>query len=588
MITWIQKYFQQHFRTIFAGLLFITIITFVLGINAAGGLGRPGSRENPSQPFFGLDLANPADRKLLREDAMLNLELADQRISAYRRMGIPIQLGEAQIDSYAYPRQAALWLADQFGLSAPGKTEFDAYIRTLPAFANPQTGRFDPAIYNQVLDTIAANPSLRLGDVARVIRDSLRAIQVENLLAGPGYLLPAEARSLIELNDSTWSLSLASVDYASFSPAISEPAAADLEKFYQNQPGRFEIPAQVRVDAIEFPAESFLTKVPALTDSEVRKFYDVNPTAFAKPVENAPPTLLAKPDDKPKDEKAKADADFAAARPKVEEAMRLDRAKRLAAAAAADLAVEVFTQKITPATLAPFLASRKLAARPVAPFSRDTVPAELGTALGTAAAAFRLDAARPFSDEVSTAAGSAILVWHESIPARQPAFAEVRDRVAAEWRAAEKLRLFVELGKTLRDRLAAALKAGEKFEDAVAAAATAVGVKIEIKDQSGFTLAQKNDASVSSDPVVPLLKNLETLQKAGVTDMVVVSGDTTSSGPKAGVLAYAVDKKLPDPASPESATRRTQLANRVAAYAASIALNDLVSRELPQPAKTQP
>jgi hypothetical protein len=166
--------------------------------------------------------------------------------------------------------------------------------------------------------------------------------------------------------------------------------------------------------------------------------------------------------------------------------------------------------------------------------------------------------------------------------------AEVRDRLASDWRAAEKKRLFAELGRSLRDRLAAAVKAGTPFAEAVTSAAAALAVKIEVKDQSGFTLAQKNDASVSSDPVVPLLKSLETLQKGGLTDMVVVRGDTESAPPVSGVIAYAVDKKLPDPASPESAARRTQLANRVAAYAATIALNDLVRRELPQPPPAQP
>jgi peptidyl-prolyl cis-trans isomerase D len=584
MITWIQTYFQRHFRTIFVGLLAVVIITFILGVNATGTFGLGDGRGRDSQPFFGLDLANPVDAKRLRADAELNLSLADQRLNAYARMGIPIQLGDAQIEGYARSRHAALWLAEQLGVPQPGKTEFDAYLRTLPAFAG-ETGRFDPATYNRVLDNIASSPNLTLGDVARVIGESLRAIQVENLLAGPGYLLPSEARALVDLNDATWSLALATVDYASFAPTIPEPATAELEKFYQANPDVFLIPPQVRVDAIEFAAEAFLAKVPALTEAEVRKFYDDNPAAFTKPEEKAPPPLLAKPEDKPADAKAKTDADFAAARAKVEDAMRQDRARRLAAAAASDLAVDLFRQKLTPATLAPYLASRQLTLKSLPPFSRDAAPAELGTALDTAAAAFRLDAARPFSDSVVIPAGSAILVWRESLPARQPAFAEVRDRAAIAWRAAEKQRLFTELGKTLRDRLAGAIKAGEKFEDAAAAAATALGVKIEVKPQSGFTLAQKRDAG-SFDAVAPLLSSLETLQKGGLTELVVVPGDTQGAPPKSGLLAYAVEKTLPDPASPESAARRAQLAFRAAAYSATVALKDLVDRELPPVAAT--
>ena len=39
MISWIQRYFQHHFRTIFTVLLGVTIISFIFTIGAAPGLG---------------------------------------------------------------------------------------------------------------------------------------------------------------------------------------------------------------------------------------------------------------------------------------------------------------------------------------------------------------------------------------------------------------------------------------------------------------------------------------------------------------------------------------------------------------------
>jgi len=39
MISWIQKYFQHHFRVIFAVLLGVVIIAFVFTIGAAPGIG---------------------------------------------------------------------------------------------------------------------------------------------------------------------------------------------------------------------------------------------------------------------------------------------------------------------------------------------------------------------------------------------------------------------------------------------------------------------------------------------------------------------------------------------------------------------
>jgi peptidyl-prolyl cis-trans isomerase D len=582
MISWIQKYFQRHFRTIFAGLLVITIVTFILGINVSGGFGRASRGEHARQPFFDLDLGTAADSQRLIEDAALSQEL---------QIGISVP-ADARLQNYAYRRHTSVWLADQFHLPTPSKAELDAYVRTLGIFANPATGQFDPSRYNTILDNIASHPKWTLADVTRVLSDDVRASQIEKLLAGPGYLLPAEARALLELNDSSWTLAVATVDYASFAPAIPEPTPAELEKFFADQPVRYEIPPQVRVDAIEFPSASFLPKV-TLTDKEIRAYYDSDEKHTLFPLPPAPPELLAQP----KTATEKADADFASVRPKVEETLRLDRARRLAEKAAADLSVELFNQKVTPATLAAFLTSHQLAAKPLAPFSVESAPADLGRAAATAA--FRLGADRPISDELPATAGAVILVWRELLPARQPAFAEVREKVAADWRATEKTRRFTELGRALRDRLAAAVKAGEKFEAAVtAAAASASSAKLETKSYTGFTLAQKRNSG-SFDPLAPLLPALETLQQGGLSDMVTPMSETVlmSGGPaettnltvpKEGLIAYAVEKKLPDPASPESALRRAQLARQASLYAANMALVELVRHELPQPPKAQP
>jgi len=40
MISWIQRTFQQHFKTVFAVLLGLIIISFVFTIGAAPGIGR--------------------------------------------------------------------------------------------------------------------------------------------------------------------------------------------------------------------------------------------------------------------------------------------------------------------------------------------------------------------------------------------------------------------------------------------------------------------------------------------------------------------------------------------------------------------
>ncbi|HLP25625.1 MAG TPA: peptidyl-prolyl cis-trans isomerase, partial [Acidobacteriota bacterium] len=60
MISWIQTYFQKHFRTVFAVLLGVVIISFVFTIGAAPGIGRAGNKVL-EQPFFGHNLGNEQD-----------------------------------------------------------------------------------------------------------------------------------------------------------------------------------------------------------------------------------------------------------------------------------------------------------------------------------------------------------------------------------------------------------------------------------------------------------------------------------------------------------------------------------------------
>jgi hypothetical protein len=236
------------------------------------------------------------------------------------------------------------------------------------------------------------------------------------------------------------------------------------------------------------------------------------------------------------------------------------------------------------------LAASHLSRQPIAPFALDTKVPELDGDLDNVPKAFRLDASHPFSDELLTSNGAVILVWRETIPARKPAFDDVKDLVAAKWRAAEKKRLFAELGQTLHDRIAAAVKAGTPFEQAVTAATPLAGsAKLEVKPYSGFTLEQKREAG-SFDPLAHILDILATLQKGQVADMVIVASEDDQSTPGQGQLVYAVDKKVPDlsPSGAPFATARLQLAAQLAAYSANTALGDLVQRELAKSTPAQP
>ncbi|WP_158277313.1 peptidyl-prolyl cis-trans isomerase [Opitutus sp. ER46] len=549
MISWIQKYFQHHFKTIFAILLAVTIISFIFTIGASPGIGR-GDRRYVDREFFGYNLAMAGDQQRLMGDATLSINL---------QVGAMMGLDNDQVQQYAFQRAASLHLADTWHIPASTEAEIKEAIKKLRMFAG-QDGQFDPKAYATFRDNLKnSKGGVNAADIARVIGDDVRMEKVNALLAGPGYVLARDVRAQLERADTTWTLAIATADYASFAPDF-KPTDVQLTKFFEDNVFRYEIPPRVVATYIEFPAANYVANV-KITDAEVRAFYDANPARFPKPA-------AAKPAD-PK-APANADADFAAARPQVQATLIRERAQSLAQKAASDVAVAIFESKIPngPA-LEGVLAGRKLQPKPLAPFTREAGPAELGNSPEIADAAFRLNKDRYISDALPTPNGAAVLFWKDIEPARKPPFVEVRAKVLADFTENEKRKRFVELGKVAKSQIEARLKAGDAFDKAVAAAGSSSGLKFETKSIAPFSLRSR-----PQDLDYTLLTALEQLSKGQVSDMVL--------SPDKGVLVYAQDKKLPDlsEANPKFAETKAQLATFSARMGATAYVAEIVEREL--------
>jgi peptidyl-prolyl cis-trans isomerase D len=546
MISWIQRTFQHHFRIIFGVLLAVTIVSFIVTIGAGSGIGRP-DRTVSDRDFFGHNLASQADVSQLERDAVLSIEL----------QGLGSGIDEEQVKSYSLTRAAALYVADQLHLPPASPTEVQNLIRTLRAFAGPD-GQFDVQRY----DIFRNDPNSDPAEVLRVLGDEVRIEKVRALVGGPGYVLPADVTRMLAQGDTSWTIALATVDYASFHPAISA-TAADLAKYYQENQFRYQVPARVVATYVDFPASSYLAGL-ALTDAEVRAYYDADPTRFPAPAPAAPAKPAApaiKPDPA---------AAFAAVRPQVEAALKLDRAKSRAAKDASDLAYALYQAKVPAGSAVDaFLAARHLTAKPLAPFSREAGPAELGSSPDLVDAVAKLSADHYYSEAVATPTGAAVLLWQADQPARQPLLAEVKDKVQADYLENTRRARFAELGRTLQSELTARLKSPLKFEAVVAAVAAANQVKIEAKSVPAFTLSDR-----PKDLPEAALGALDRLDQGQVSAM-------TTADDK-GYLVYAVAKKTPDlsPANPQYAQMRAQLAGYMAQASAGEYLQQLVSQEL--------
>lgn len=556
MITWIQKYFQHHFRTVFIVLLGLIIVAFVFTIGAQGS-GRA-DRHSVERPFFGYNLNLQSDQQKLFGDANLSLSL--------RFGGMMLgQIPPEQIQNFAFSRAATLDMADRWHFPAASTDELKKQIETLRAFAG-QDGKFDPAAYTRFRDNLKASPrgtSVTEADVLRVISDDIRADKVQKLLSGPGYVLPYEVKNYLVEEDTTWTVATATADYAAFKPDI-KPTDAELTAFFEQSGGRYDVPPKVVVSTIDFSGLSLIPSI-TVTDAEVRAFYDANPARFPKPVDPAKPATPA-PAVAPAVDPA---ADFAAVRAQVESALKLERAQKAAAKRASDVALALHNSGAkTPAAVDLFLAKENLVTRTLPPFAREAAPLELSGSPEVAAEAFRLNKDRLTSDALATPTGAVILYWKESQPSHKPLFLSVRETVAADYIENERRKRFIDLGRTVKAQLEARLKAGDTMEQAVTAASSA-GLKLEAKAFEPFSRRTRSQGVDQN-----LINALGRLEKGQVSDM-RFSGDK-------GLFVYVSDKKAPDvtESNPLFVDARTQFATDSGRMSGGSYLNEIVEQEL--------
>jgi peptidyl-prolyl cis-trans isomerase D len=555
MISQIQKNFQQHFRIVFGVVLVVTIVSFIFTIGAAPGIGRAGPKTY-TQKFFGHDLSKQETSKELMGDAELSIQLQVGYLGG----------DSSQIQDYGLQRTASLALADKLKLPTPNRDELATYIRGLQAFAGTN-GQFDESRYATFRDAIKTNPRMSEADVSRVLNDDIRIGQLRQLVGGPGYVLPGEVKEQLIRADAAWTLEIASTDYADFKPAI--PATEDaIKHYYEENSFRYTVAPRIGVNYVEYRTADYLNSV-SVTPAEVRAYYDKDPSRFPKPAESKATggKKAAQPDAA---KSTNPDADFAAVSAQVEQALKMERAARLAANAASDLTVAIYDQKLNPLTPAfsAFLAQNKLTLKSAPAFEPDAVPPQLGWDQKVVEEEQKLTADRPVSDPLSVANGSLVLFWRETLPSYQPQLAEVRDRVLADYQENERRNSFVAAGRTVRAQIEARLKAGDSFEKA--AAAETGPIKLAVKEYPPFTRSQPPKDLQQS----PVLAALDRLSKGQVSDMIATTNKS--------FFVYVREIKNPDlsETSRPFSTMQVQIARQSSNVAAGLILQELVANEL--------
>ncbi len=544
MISWIQRYFQKHFRLVFAVILIAVALPMVVIYSSSGGGGRNGASKLLERPFFGRNLGNTEETRRILNDATWSVRL---------KAGYDALQGD-QLQQYALQRVAGLALADQLHLPVPTADQVAKSVTTLRAFQNEQ-GQFDQARYTQFADSLKTRTDLTAADINRILRDDVRFEALSKLIGGPGYVLPHDIKQQLTLADSTWTVQVATLDYATFNPALN-PSEETLKKFFEDNALTYEVPARPRLSLVEFKGSDYLPPN-APTDAELRAAYNTNPARFPVPAD------ADKKDDKPG---ATVD-NFPKVRAQVEAALKQAVAARGASKAANDFATALFDRKFAANSpeLAAFLAEQRHPAKAIAPFAPDQPPADLPWLANYAEQISRLSKERHFSDPLPTTDSFVILLWNDSLPGYKPMFPEVRERVLADYKDREKRKLFIARGQALRTQLQAAAKAAPA-NFATAAAAE----KLEIKSYAGFTLR----APPQDIPYQAFGALQQGLEAGQVSEM--------AADAEKGYLVFAQEKKLPDlsPANPRYTELQQQMMTRIANNNSSVYLSGLVETEL--------
>ncbi len=440
MITWIQNSFQKHHKWLFGILIAVIVVAFVLTIGEQSFFGGPPPPEQRQLDFFGYNLASERESQRLFLAAQISASINREQQMIFGN----------NLEDYALARAAALHLADQTGIPDPTRDQFRDFLQTKAMFQG-QDGGFSQTRFNDFTDRMQANPRITEDLIISTLAEDWRIDRISKATGGPGYTHPYEARMQYLEENSIWDIEVASWDFDAFDPEI-DPDDSTLIDYYNDNPQRYEVPQQVRVSVVQFYAEDFLDGVSAPGDQAVAEYFERNKARF---------------EDQTEAESEEITLD--AVRADVVDAIRYDRARRLAAEAAESFTVKLFRERNRisrgSAEFDEAVAAFRGRVRELDPYSRDNLPTQTGIPRRILNAAFNLDDRDYYSQVAETGDGGAVLVYHETIPARIPEFEEVADAVREDYANEERRRRFIETGEEVRQYLEESVAFGATFRE---------------------------------------------------------------------------------------------------------------------------
>jgi peptidyl-prolyl cis-trans isomerase D len=512
MITWIQIRIQKHLRLLFMALLVIMVVTFVLTIGNQSFFGSHNNNQFKTKDFYGYNLASENTKAYLEHSAQLSAMLSQELMMGPNHI--------YPIERYGNERAAALAMAQQLGIRAPTEDQIRAYIRTKPIFQD-EAGKFSAKTYKAVIEILATRQRISEDSILNVLSEDWRIAKVRSLLGGAGFITPDIIAIQRQSVDTEWTFSVANVSLDAFKPHF-DPTAAELEKFYNDNKARFEIPEKLQLVQARFPAVAYVASVAMPTKEEVQAVFERNKAHYA------PTAATPGPDGKVPE----ATLDDAT-RARVVQDIVQSKAVQLAASKADEYTVALWRENASTATTAQHAAelAKSMGAQisAVAPFAKGNPPHSQDIGGDQIDQLWTLATSeRSFSDVIPSKDGASVFIFQGTIAARMPAFSEIQKDVAQAYEAERRASLFAEHGADLRKQLAASVAKGQGFADA----ARALGLTVEEHPAVKISNATQ-ELMVNGGPL-----DVATRLKAGSVSAMQMT-------PKGGFIVYLQDKKMP-------------------------------------------
>ncbi len=388
--------------------------------------------------------ASHNENGLRKHPSYLGVDLYNER--AIERFNDALMLGNNTSDSRERTLQICLSIArknvaDSLDIPTPTENEVQERVKAVLARGVPNAPAPDAktweAFISTVQQTLGCNRAEALVRLQTVIEDQLRWEKTAQLLAGPGYASVDEVRKALEEDGAKWTVEVAQLDFANFTPTITEDLAK-AEAYFNASVESYRIPARLTVRAVTFPVPKIKDR--AVSDEEVL----THAYNFA--------TELGL-------EAGKVAEQAKARRSEIEQRIRLRAAIEESSAQLSDELAESFPgDKPAPAAIESWIKSHGGTTRNLPPFDAGSPIQSPGVPVAAISAAENLGDKSWHTDIYTTSSGPVLLLIQDRTPSRLPTFKEVKDKVVDAWKQAERGRLFIvranELGKTLKTNTA--------------------------------------------------------------------------------------------------------------------------------------